>query len=234
MVNKLIAILSFCLIFGTLAYPQNLSIRVEGGYGTFRMADLKDFQEFILPDMGVKVESLSKFPPYCGFGVEAVSYYKSGIGIGVMSDFYSTGATNYYEDYSGYYKLNMQTHAYNIGTVFSIRHLKLNHINSFFEIAQGIKFSSMSLNEEMYIRSPVFKESYAFESASWWIRPVYRCEYKIFNFLSAGIFLGAEFNLKSKLHLKDNKDAKLRVGQHDATFDWTGIRGGMHLSFDIP
>lgn len=233
MLNKLITLISCFLIFSTVAFSQNLSVRAELGVGTFRMKDLKDFQASVLPDLGVNVESLSKFPPYYGFGFEVVSYFKSGIGIGFACDFFSTGATNYYEDYSGSYKLNMLTHAYDIGTIFSIRHLRRNHLNSFIEIGQGIKLSHLSLSEDLVVGSQVSSISYTFENTSWWIKPVYRCEYKIFNFLSAGAFLGPELNIKSKLHLKDIHDATLKNAEQDVTIDWTGLRMGLNLSIEI-
>ena len=118
MLNRLIPVIACFLISGTVAFSQILVITTESGIGTFGMHDLKDFQVAVLPDLGVKVESLSKFPPYFGYGVSILHYFNSGIGLGITSDYFSTGGTNYYEDYSGSYKFNLLTHAYNIGNGF--------------------------------------------------------------------------------------------------------------------
>lgn len=238
MVNKFISIISCFLISGTITLSQNLVIRAEYGVGTFLMQDLKDFQESIIPDLGVKVERLSKFPPYFGFGISFVLYINSGIGVGITSDYFSTGGTNYYEDYSGSYKLNLLTNAYNIGTVFSVRNITRKHLNTNFEIQQGIKLSKLSLSEKLIIKDiedPISSNSYNFESTSWWIKPVYRVEYKLFDFLSAGAFLGAEINLKSKLHLNSNHDAILlnKTGEN-VTINWSGFRLGLYLSGIFP
>jgi hypothetical protein len=231
MLNRCISVIACLLISGTVALSQNLVMTTESGIGTFSMKDLKDFQVSILPDLGVKVESLSKFPPYFGYGISFVHYFNSGIGLGIASDYFSTGGTNYYEDYSGSYKLNLLTHAINIGTVFSIKNLRGKHLNTYFEIGQGLKFSRLSLSEKIVVIDPVSSVSRNFMSTSWWIKPVYKVEYKFFGFLSAGAFLGAELNLKSKLHLKGNDEAILlnKKGEN-VTINWSGIRFGLYLS----
>jgi hypothetical protein len=234
MPNKFISIIAFIVISGTVALSQSLDIRAESGIGTFMMNDLKYFQEISIPDLGVNVESLSKFPPFFGYGISIVRNLKSGIGFGIASDYFSTGGTNYYEDYSGSYNLKILTHAFNIGTVFSIKNIKRKHLNSYFEIQQGLKLSRLSLSEELIVNDPILSSSFNLESTSWWIKPAYRVEYKFFDWLSAGAFLGVEINPKSNLHLKGNNDAILM--NHDGgkvTINWTGLRAGLHLSFSI-
>jgi hypothetical protein len=235
MPDKFISIIACILISGTAALSQSLEIRTESAIGTFMMNDLKNFQEISIPDLGVNVESLSKFPPYFGYGISIVHNLKSGIGFGITSDYFSTGGTNYYEDYSGSYKLKILTHAYNIGTVFTIKNLKRNHLNSFFEIQQGLKFSGLSMSEELIVNNPILSSSFNLVSTSWWIKPAFRVEYKFFDFLSAGAFLGVEINPKSNLHVKGNKDAILRNFEGEkVTINWSGLRAGLHLSFIIP
>lgn len=235
MLNKFISIIACILISGTAALSQSLDIRAESGIGTFMMNDLKYFQGISIPDLGVNVESLSKFPPYFGYGISFVRNLKSWIGFGITSDYFSTGGTNYYEDYSGSYKLKILTHAYNIGTVFSIKNIKRKHLNSYFEIQQGLKFSRLSVSEKMIVTDPILSSSFNLESTSWWIKPAYRVEYKFFDCLSAGAFLGVEINPKSNLHLKGNKDAILMNNEGEkVTINWSGLRVGLHLSFRIP
>lgn len=234
MQNRFISVIVCFLISGTVAFSQNLVFTAESGIGTYSMHDLKNFQVAAVPDLGVKVESLSKFPPYFGYGVSIVNYFNSGIGLGITSNYFSTGGTNYYEDYSGSYKFNLLTHAYNIGTVFSIRNLRGNHLNTYFEIGQGLKFSRLSLSEELVVIDPVLSVSYNFLSTSWWIKPVYRVDYMFLDCLSAGAFLGAEINPKSKLHLKGNHEAILLTNEGEKiTINWSGIRFGLYLSVII-
>jgi hypothetical protein len=71
-------------------------------------------------------------------------------------------------------------------------------------------------------------------SSSYWIKPLYRVEYKLFDFLSAGAFLGAEINLKSKLHLEGDRSAILKNKEgENVTINWSGVRFGLYLSGNI-
>ena len=223
------------MISCTVVLSQNV-IRVGSGIGTFMMQDLRDFQVSLIPDIGVKIESLSKFPPWIGYDISFVRYNNSGLGFGITSDYFSTGGTNYYEDYSGSYKFNLIAQSYNLGMVFSIRNITGSHLKGYFEIQSGMKYSGLSISEKLVINNisnPLTSQSDKLESFSWWIKPVYRVEYKLFDFLSAGAFLGAEINPNSKLHLKGRPKANLMNGQGQyVNISWTGFRFGLFLSFN--
>jgi hypothetical protein len=236
MLNKLVSTICCFMISCTVVLSQR-SIRVGSGIGTFMMEDLKDFQVSLIPDLGVNVKSLSKFPPYFGYDLSSVRYNNSGLGFGITSDFISTGGTNYYGDYSGSYKFSIKTQSYNLGLIFSMRSFTGNHLKGYFEIHSGVKYSRLSISEKLVLKDisePLLSESLSLENFSWWAKPVYRVEYKLNDFLSAGTFLGVEINPNSKLHLKGSPKAFLtnENGQF-ININWTGFRIGLYISFNM-
>ncbi len=234
MLNKLIFIIPVFLIFGSAAMSQNAVIRGEFGAGTFYMKDLKAFQTSAIPDLGVNVESISKFPPYFGYGVSLVYFINSKIGLGITGDFFSTGGRNYYKDYSGSYSFDLLAHAYNFGTIFSLKHIAGKHLNTYIEIQEGVKISKLTMSEKIIITDPVMSESYDLKSTSFWIKPGYRIEFKLFKGFSAGAFLGAEFNPGSILHLEDNHDAILRdKNGARVKINWSGLRFAFYFSGNL-
>jgi hypothetical protein len=210
---------------------QTAVIRGECGAGTFYMKDLKAFQTSMIPDLGVNVESISKFPPYYGYGLSLVYFINSKIGLGITGDFFSTGGRNYYKDYSGLYSFDLLTHAFNFGTVFSLSHVVGKHLNTYIEIQQGLKISKLKMSEKLTITDPIISESYDLQSTSWWIKPGYRIEFKLFKGISAGAFLGAEFNPGSILHLENIHDAVLtNKNGGRVKINWSGLRFGFYFA----
>lgn len=234
MINKLVSIIIGFLICGSVAIAQSAVLRVEPGFGTFYMKDLKALQTSLIPDIGVNVESISKFPPYFGYGISFVYPVNSVIGLGIVCDYFSTGGRNYYEDYSGSYKLDLLTHAYNSGVVFAYRHFQEKQLTTYFEIQQGVKISKLSLKESLVVTDPILSESYRMESTSFWIKPGYRIEYNFFNSLSVGAFIGGEINPGTKLHLEGDRDASLHDNKgKNVHISWSGFRSTVYLSWNF-
>jgi hypothetical protein len=234
MVNRFSFIVFFLLISVSAANSQKTFFRADCGLGTFSMKDLKSFQTSALPDIGVNVESISKFPPYFGYGITILYHFNSRIGYGFTADYYSTGGRNYYKDYSGSYSFDLLTHAWNIGAVSSFKHIESGSFTSFFEIRQGLKISRLKLKEELVITDPVMSQSYDLGSTSYWINPLYRVEYKLNHLFSLGAFVGVEYNPSSILRLTSNHDATLRNKAGDQVrIDWTGVRFGLSVSGNL-
>lgn len=213
---------------------QKLSLKSDIGMGTFYMTDLKDFQSTSKPDLGVEIKSTGKFPPYFGYGISMVNYLESGFGIGAIVDFYSTGGRNYYEDYSGYYNLELYARAYDIGMVFDFKSYSNEKNKVWFELQTGMKLSTLYVKEELVMLSTDLEENNQFVNTSFWMRPGFRYEFSVFKFLSVGAFLGGELNPKGILHLKQDKEVHIvNSSGNNVKISWTGIRASLSLSFNL-
>lgn len=234
MSNKLTRVLFLLLSIHIAGLSQENYLNLETQFGTFSMTDLKNFQEGVLPDIGVNVESVSSFPPYVGYGVSFLSYVNSDFGIGLTTEFFSTGGRNYYEDYSGYYKFDMLTHCFNIGSLFSFRNQLGSDQYLNFELHQGLKISSLTLRETIFVTEPLTDQKMGFKSLSWWIKGGFRYEYTFFDYFKAGAFAGGEFNIGSRLESKDSHgNYLLREYNEFARINWTGFRAALSLSVDL-
>lgn len=234
MSNKLTLVLFLLLNIHIAGLSQENYLNIEAQFGTFSMTDLKNFQERVIPDIGVNIESVSSFPPYVGYGVSILSYINSEFGIGLTTEFLSTGGRNYYEDYSGYYKCDMLTHCFNIGSLFSFRNKLSNDQNLNIELHQGLKISSLTLRETIFTTEPLTDQKMGFKSLSWWVKGGFRYEYSFFDYFTAGAFVGGEFNIGSRLESRDNPgNYILRENNEFARINWTGFRAALSLSVDL-
>jgi hypothetical protein len=232
--NKSLLFLVFIWGCASSILAQKLSLKSDIGVGTFYMTDLKNFQSTSKPDLGVEIESTGKFPPYYGYGISLVNYLQSGFGIGVTVDFYSTGGRNYYEDYSGYYNLELYARAYDIGMVFDIQSFSNERNKVWFEVQTGIKLSTLYVKEELVMPATDLEENNQFVNTSFWMRPGFRYEFSVFKFLSVGAFLGGELNPKGTLHLKQDKEVHIVTSSgNNVKISWTGIRASLSLSFNL-
>ena len=232
--SKTSLFLIFLFGYGWSGFSQEFLCNADFGLGTFAMKDLKKYQQSVIPDLPVQVKSISEFPPYIGYGFSMVRFSKAGLGLGISGDFYSTGGRNYYEDYSGYYCFDLLTHAFNLGTVFSYKTNLGKHLIGFLEIQQGIKFSTMELNEKLVVQEPLYDETLNLVNTSWWIRPDMRIEYAFTKMIMAGILIGVEINPGGNLHLKDKSDAYLAFPSGDkVTINWSGLRFALSFSLNL-
>lgn len=231
---KPLFILFILLNFATVALSQENYLRVETQFGTFSMTDLKEFQERALPDLGVNIEKLSSFPPYIGYSISFLSYLNPGLGIGLTSEFFSTGGRNYYEDYSGSYKFDLLTHCFNIGTILTIINPLSENQNLNFEISQGLKISSLTLREAIFVSRPLTDEKIKLKSIGWWVKAGLRYEYTFFDYFTAGAFVGGEYNIGSKLESRENPNNYMFKENGDfVKINWTGFRAALSVSVDL-
>lgn|GEM_PF-1740830 len=213
---------------------QGNVFRFESQVGTFSMTDLKDFQERLMPDLGVNVEKVSSFPPYVGFGLSWLTRLNQGMGLGLTSEFFSTGGRNSYEDYSGYYKFDFLVHCFNLGTIITFKNELGGGQRINFEVLQGLKISSLTLREMIFISEPVSDEKLGFKSRSWWIKAGLRYEYDFLDYFTAGVFVGGEYNIGGKLESKENPNNFIfKENGEYVRINWSGLRAGISLAADL-
>jgi hypothetical protein len=233
MLNKIILVLVVAVFFEAPALSQKAVLRAEVGRGSFNMNDLKFFQNSYDPYLGVDLNTVS-FPAYWGYGFSVLSYLKSGFGLGVTSELFSTGGSNYYSDYSGTYNFELLTRAMNFGIISSLKIKVADHHTIIPEVSQGIKFSILNAHESLFIYSEIFSYDYEFYSSSYWLKPVIRYEYSFTRVIAAGAYFGGEFNPRSNLHLKYVDEVYLTdEDKNKISINWSGIRFGLHFSINL-
>jgi len=219
------------LFITTGALAGNFEVVLSAGKGTYALSDLRSFQQNSLPDLGVGVESVTTFPPYYFYQLSGCYYINGKWGIGATGAFFSTGARNHYEDYSGYYKLDLLVNAQNAGLLFN-RKFSIGKGLSFIpEIASGIKMSNLSLDEELKVYPDSVGTSMQVVSIGFWAEPRIRMLYQPLPFMGIGFSAGYELNLPSKNSLRENRNQFLMGSDNrNVKLGWSGVRASLNLS----
>lgn len=230
--NKFFLLILLLGIATVSVFAQKLEIQPKTGIGFYSMSDLKDFQKSSIPKFGIDIQCVETFPHYFFYEADMVIHTALSWGYGFTGGFYSTGARNHYADYSGSYKVDFLTSAINLGGVLLYRQNIFNHTFIDIKLASGIKYSQLGINEVWIFWTDTEKKDYTFQSYSGWIKPEIKFGQIFFDSFTIGGFVGYEYNLKSKLHYKEDKDLYLMKAQNDyVKIDWSGFRAGLFISY---
>jgi hypothetical protein len=223
--------LFFGLIFSAsllTVNAQQTEFRPQIGVGTYAMSDLKGLLNESVTHSSFGLKTTQNFPAYAFYGLDVIQSIIPGFGLGLTSGFYSTGGRNHYADYSGSYREDILVNSINLGLIASSSDTLGWGIFYHIEVAGGIKFSSISMEEELKLTDPQYDNTYDFRSKGWWIQPQLRIGRNILGNFSCAAFAGYEFNLKSKMKLKENDQLS-----STAKIDWSGIRTGISIAYTL-
>lgn len=209
-------------------WGQHTEFRPEIGMGTYSMSDLKGLLEQSVSTSAFGLKTTDDFPAYVFYGLDLVQYLTPRFGLGISSGFYSTGGRNDYADYSGSYREEILVQALNLGLLLSLRDTLGYGFFYNIELAGGIKFSDISMEDQLLVSDYKQGSAYDLESKGVWVEPQIRAGRTFFRNFSFAAFAGYEFNLESKMFLKQNDKMSLKP-----KIDWSGIRVGVCVSYSI-
>ncbi len=228
---------SIILVFIILSLnAQAFKIGVETGIGSYRMSDLKSFQEEMIsaiPELAIK--NVEDFPPSVFYSVY-LDYELSKTDIlSINASYYSTGARNHIADYSGEYKLDMLSNAYKCALSYKNLMPVNEKLSFYWQLESGLIFSKLELNELLKIgNQDINNQSYDFRSIGFMGKPSIGLTYPLIHKLFCNLCLGYEYNLPASLHIKGNKDAELTNYSGDnVRTDWSGIRMSFGLYYTL-
>jgi hypothetical protein len=211
---------------------QRVETTIEIGGGTYQLADLRKFQQQAIPEIDVPIESVSSFPAYWAYKASMLYYINGNWGVGFTGSFYSTGARNHYEDYSGYYKLDILLSSINAGVTLNRKFNLSQQVKLIPEISSGIKFSDISMSENLHVTTNLNSEEIELKSNGLWLEPRVRVLFQPITSIALGASVGYEYNLPSKNYLADDKQQYLQT--HDGKVvrvGWSGLRAFLSVSY---
>jgi len=97
-------------------HAQEKGIMASFGGATFKMEDMKYFQEYILSTYPVEGKVISSFPPYTSFSINYLIQIWPLVRIGAGYVHTTTGAKSDYTDFSGYIHTNLNATSHRAGT----------------------------------------------------------------------------------------------------------------------
>lgn len=207
------------------ARGQATEFRAEAGIGTYSMSDLKTLLAQSVKYSSLGIKTTEDFPSYVFYGVDIIQYVSPKVGVGIASGFYSTGGRNHLADYSGSFREDIKVNSVNLGLLTCYKEPLGNHFFGQLEVSSGIKFSNILIEDELRLYETTQDTSYDCRSEGWWIKPQIRIG-RTFKSISIAAFAGYEYNLKSKIKLRQNPDYTL-----NPKIDWSGLRAGISISY---
>jgi hypothetical protein len=212
---------------------QYFSYGINTGYGTYRMEELKDFQNFLKSvNVGLDAEVTESFPGWVFFSGVAEYRTRKEFSFGMKAALFSTGGRNHVGDYSGEYRLDMLIKSYNLGLFGKIEFLRAGDLRIYATINPGIKASRLRIHEFIniyHVDSTGSKAS--FKSLSFFVMPEIGVRYYLTRQLSLGIDAGYEVNLKAPLYF--NNSVVFMQNNRKVMADWSGFRVSAGIYFDL-
>lgn len=216
-------------------FCQQYSVRVDAGYGLYNLKELKELQSYLLIDDILGAKSLEKFPSTVFYALSSECLLNKNDGLGIAGSFYSTGGRNHIEDYSGEYKLDMLLDGYNVGLSYRRVFLFFNTFNLSARLESGMKYSVLKLNEQLRILDvSSLDNNYTFDSFGFYAKPSVDLSYSWSKKISLNVSVGYEYDAKSTLHKRKDRDILLTIGYGESVhLDWSGIRTSIGMTYYV-
>ena len=218
------------------SHGQGFGVYVGGGGGTYRMDDLKYYQEYLLDNFPVEGKMISLYPPYLNTSVGFFKEMTDFIRLGIEYTFASTGARASYSDFSGYRLADQIFKSHLIG--FNVKYL-LSGGDRFELLGSGTLSASYNLLEisESILTNTSFFGTYY---------DAYSINYRSFSpqisaglqglvhfgKYAVGLDAGYCLDIGGELRERDDPDYKLTDPANSVKAiysDWSGFRVGLKL-----
>jgi hypothetical protein len=226
----LINILFLCIYS---AIGQGFVLRPEIGIGTYAMSDLIGLQQQSISQSVINLKGTDKYPPYVFYGADLLLFVTPEIGFGVKYRFSSTGCSNEYADYSGFYREEILVGAKSMGGIVSYRNEWQNNLFFSLELSSGVEYSSIAIEDKLSLVDINESNTYDLNSHGWFLEPKIRLEKSFFSSIFIGAFVGYEYNHKSKIQSSGRNKLYVSYEDREATIDWSGMRVGISASLAL-
>lgn len=222
------------LLFPCLSFGGGIKIQLQGGLGSYSMADMKDLDRFITNQITLPLHQTNNFPSYWFYKGALLFNINRNLSFGPMYAFHSTGSRYSLADYSGQYYFDDLVQAHSLGVTFNYLMTTDFNLNWGFYLDGGMSFSKIKFKEHLElvdIENQMNDNSYAKET-SFFVEPGICFSYPI-KFIEPGIHIGYLFPVSHK-GLKENESEQyfyLPDGEKAKT-GWNG--GRVSLAVTIP
>lgn len=207
-------------------------IMASFGGATFKMEDMKYFQEYILATYPVEGEIISSFPLYTSFSVNYLAQLWPLVRIGAGYANTTTGAKSDYTDFSGYIHTNLTATSHRVGAFLNYIFMGNDRLDLSLFGRLDLNISKIEEGTAIYANGRYNEMFNNYRSFSPNLSAGLDIMYNLKN-LSVGIEGGYLMDFRGKLentgtssNLKDPVD-----NNRILTSDWTGWRAGIKVIY---
>ena len=219
--------LLFVIVISSNVKGQGIEISPRLGFGTYSMSGLKSLLAQSVSQSTYDMATVDNFPSHLFYGVDITKPVFKKINIGITMGGYSTNGRNFGGDNTWNYHEDINTSAFNLGLVAKWKGTLQKKIFYSFELASGVKFSTILFENEMTIYDSSERSSFMSRSTGWWVEPRGSFGSQLTKILSVYLYVGYELNPESKVHYTTSQADML------TSVNWTGIRAGAGLTLRV-
>lgn len=208
----------------TYAYTQELSVDYSIGYGTYQLDDIKNLQQSMLNNYGLK--ETDWFPGYITHSV-SIGLVTGRSHYGGQLTYLTTGGRLHRADYSGSYTVDMIMNGYRLGAFYKYYiHTGFAPFNLYMQIGSGVLASNFEMKEQVNVYSESAQETNSFNGLGMYFEPSIGAIYRFSNWLHLSLGGGYEADLSGKL--------KYSGQPTQISANWSGFRLYGGLIFILP
>lgn len=204
--KQFIIILFISAVFLQQSYSQENKISFQIGYGTYSLADIKEYQlQMAAASSRFTISTAKKFPNSLNASLSSEWYFNDNNSIGGNFAFFSTNRLNYWSDVpneSFVYNYKMKLLGGRLGLQYKHLLPRYLDIKPFVQIRSGFVGSSFTEIEFLIQNTDTLKYKDVDFSTTVFIEPTVGFSYNLNKKLSLETSLGWEFDLNSKLFTK--------------------------------
>ena len=207
---------------------QEKGIMASFGGATFKMEDMKYFQEYILSTYPVEGKVISSFPLYTSFSINYLVQIWPLVRIGAGYVHTTTGAKTDYTDFSGYIHTNLNATSHRAGAFVNYSFMGNDKLDLSLYGRLDLNISKIEEATTIYVNGRYNQLNNKYKSFSPNLSAGLDLMYN-FNAYSIGIEGGYLVDFRGKLENKDrNSDLYDPVdSSRILTSDWTGWRAAI-------
>lgn len=229
---RFLSILIILLFYISPIFSQQVKIGFQSGIGKYEMTDLKEINTQILENSKIIGSKLtSNYPQYYYYKPSLVLSYKT-LSFGLTYSQQSTGSRISVKDYSGEYRFDSKVKSHGLGITSEICIIPANRLKLSMYTELGILSIKVNIVDYFQVfEENIFDSNTDYTSKNYYFEPGLKLSYLIY-------IVGIEINLgycyqfgKSALQVKNTT---LAPYGNDIQPNWSGLRAGMSLYFDIP
>ncbi|RPH33915.1 MAG: hypothetical protein EHM93_02795 [Bacteroidales bacterium] len=221
------------LFFFSLSnYSQDFKIGFQSGWGSYKMSELKDLNQYILKNNPLSPKMISNYPSYYYYRPSIIFAYKK-VNFGLIFSHQSTGSRISIKDYSGEYLFDSKIKSNAFGILGEVNVDPEKKLKFILYSELGFIKTQLTLTEFLKVfDNTITDDKYYFDSKNYYIEPGFKISYPL-SFISLELNIGF-FQQFGKKKFEGDKDVSLTVNGNKIKPDWSGLRFGLSFYFVIP
>lgn len=224
-----LTVILFLIFLANTTDAQKFLIGAGGGYATFTMNDLKDYNEWVQNNLPFKPALTDDFPGWYFLNTEVLYSLPKIMAAGLKVSTTSTGSRLHLADYSGEYTFDNSQSAWFAGIKLLLGEAPGKKNGPCFSLEGGMGYSSMNFDEEITVYDEEQTDSQDFNALGFYVQPGLCYLQKAGKHIILSANVSYHLGFEKGYYVKGEKDFKITNPETGDKIkpDWNGLRAGI-------